>query len=487
MRMGIRTRLFLSLLAATTVAVLCMFAIFRWSLDRGFLRFVNRMEESQRTRLARVLEDDYAVQGSWAFVQKTPKTWELLLERTLHDPGFDHHHPLPDGHFPPPGMAGPFPGDGPPHARPPFPPPDRLVNRLILFNVARQVVAGPDVAAGQAALVPLHHRQTLIGYLGMLPRRQISGRPETSFLREQKLAMGLVAGSLILISAAVSLALSRRLVQPLRSLVEGTYRLAAGEYEVHVPVESRDEFGSLAGNFNLLALTLTKNEQARRQWIADISHELRTPLSVLLGGIDALQEGVRQPTPATIQGLQDETLRLGRLVDDLYQLSLSDLGALNYRKTELDVGKELADSIDLFRPEFARKQIELVAALPDEALPVFADPQRLHQLFANLLDNALKYTDAGGRLEVACAGGSGRTRIDFRDSAPGVPDADLERLFERLYRVEQSRSRATGGAGLGLAICRNIVEAHGGTIAASSSPLGGLTITIELPTSGGNA
>ncbi|HEY6009101.1 MAG TPA: ATP-binding protein, partial [Geobacteraceae bacterium] len=249
-----------------------------------------------------------------------------------------------------------------------------------------------------------------------------------------------------------------------------------------------DELGRLAEDFNSLAMTLEQNEKARRQWVADISHELRTPLAVLRGEIEALQDGVRQANPETIHSLHGEVLRLGRLVDDLYQLSLSDVGALTYRKEELDLTELLDEALAAFGPEFTQKGITLTAHIPrDGRAVVFGDPARLHQLFANLLDNALKYTDSGGELIIRLVCDEARARLDFQDTAPGVSPYDLERLFDRLYRVEASRNRAAGGAGLGLAICRNIVEAHAGTITAQPSPLGGVRIILTLPLQGGYA
>jgi two-component system, OmpR family, sensor histidine kinase BaeS len=248
-----------------------------------------------------------------------------------------------------------------------------------------------------------------------------------------------------------------------------------------VPVTSGDELGRLASDFNALALTLEKNEQARRSWLADISHELRTPLAILRGEIEALEDGLRQPTPEAIRSLHGEVMRLGRLVDDLQQLALSDLGALTYRKEELDLVPLLAAVIDSYRPELVRNGLQLHVELPRLPVTVFADGERLRQLFANLLDNALKYTDGDGQVEVRLAEEGGQAKIDICDSAPTVAAQELERLFERFYRVEGSRNRASGGAGLGLAICRNIVEAHDGSISARESSLGGLWLEISLP------
>jgi two-component system sensor histidine kinase BaeS len=231
-----------------------------------------------------------------------------------------------------------------------------------------------------------------------------------------------------------------------------------------------------------MALTLEKNEQARRQWVADISHELRTPIAVLRGELEALLDGIRTITPETIQSLHAEAMRLNRLVDDLYQLSLSDIGALTYRKENLDLVEVLRDSIESYRTEFGRKGIIVTKDLPREReIMVFADRERLNQLFANVLENSLRYTDRGGELVIGLTFTEGHITIEFQDSTPGVPEEELDRLFERLYRVEGSRSRTSGGAGLGLAISKDIVEAHEGTISAHPSPLGGLLIRITFP------
>ena len=216
--------------------------------------------------------------------------------------------------------------------------------------------------------------------------------------------------------------------------------------------------------------------------MADISHELRTPLAVLRGEIEALQDRVRTFTPEAARSLHSEVMRLNRLVDDLFQLSMSDIGALTYRKENVDVLAILNREAELFRSEFTEKNISLKLDISTkDEIYIFGDPERMQQLFDNLFSNSLKYTDPGGTLSITCQSAAGGTEILFQDSSPSVPAADIDKLFERLYRVESSRNRASGGAGLGLAICRNIVEAHGGSIAAESSPLGGVLVRITLP------
>lgn len=218
----------------------------------------------------------------------------------------------------------------------------------------------------------------------------------------------------------------------------------------------------------------------RRDFMADISHELRTPLAVLRGELEAIQDGVRQFTPDSVASLQAEVGTLTKLVDDLHQLSMSDEGALAYQKSSLDLIPLLEVASGSFRERFASRGLTLQLSLPD-SMTVFGDRDRLMQLFNNLLENSLRYTDSGGGLYISAEQRERMVLLTFADSAPGVSDEQLQKLFERFYRTEGSRNRASGGSGLGLAICVNIVQAHNGLIRAAHSPFGGVSITVELP------
>jgi two-component system sensor histidine kinase BaeS len=202
---------------------------------------------------------------------------------------------------------------------------------------------------------------------------------------------------------------------------------------------------------------------------------------VLRGELEALEDGVRTFTPEALKSLQAETALLGKLVNDLYDLSLSDIGALSYRKTELDLNDVLRSSVEMFRDRLAQRSLKLTLDIAHEPITVFADEGRLMQLFGNLLENSGRYTDAGGLMRVSATVDDGEVYIHFDDSPPGVPADVLPKLFDRFYRLDPSRNRAHGGAGLGLAICRSIVEAHGGSIVAQPSDLGGVRIAVSLP------
>jgi len=207
------------------------------------------------------------------------------------------------------------------------------------------------------------------------------------------------------------------------------------------------------------------------------------PLAILGGEIEAIQDGLQDLSYESIGSLQVEVFRLNRLVDDLYQLALSDVGALAYRKSDVNLADILCEAIDRARPKLAERSLTLTALLPQDPVFVFADAERLAQLFDNLLENSQKYTDAGGTIDVSLESDAGCVTVNIRDSGPGVTEEERGKLFDRLYRVEGSRSRTSGGAGLGLAICRNIVEAHEGAIEVLHSPLGGVWMRITLPVS----
>lgn len=204
------------------------------------------------------------------------------------------------------------------------------------------------------------------------------------------------------------------------------------------------------------------------------------PAAVLRGELEAIQDGVRQFTPDSVASLQAEVGTLTKLVDDLHQLSMSDEGALAYQKTSLDLIPLLEVASGAFRERFASRGLTIQLSLPD-SMTVFGDRDRLMQLFNNLLENSLRYTDSGGGLHISAEQRERMVLLTFADSAPGVSDDQLQKLFERFYRTEGSRNRASGGSGLGLAICVNIVQAHNGLIRAAHSPFGGVSITVTLP------
>jgi len=229
-----------------------------------------------------------------------------------------------------------------------------------------------------------------------------------------------------------------------------------------------------------LTRTLEAAEQSRRDWVADTSHELRTPLAVLQAEIEALQDGVHEVNDHTLGVLHNEVRHLSKLVSDLNDLAQADAGGLSYRFTKVDMGSVVTSVADGFRERLSKAGLTLEIEIKGSCL-MEADADRLRQLWINLFENSLRYTNSGGRIRLLLSKSEGMINASLADSAPCVPDGMLERLFERFFRADPSRTRGRGGTGLGLALVQKIVQAHGGTILAQGSELGGLEIRMTFP------
>jgi Signal transduction histidine kinase len=301
------------------------------------------------------------------------------------------------------------------------------------------------------------------------------------FQAEQWQASSLVALVVITLATIAAWLLARALLAPVKRIAGATRKLADGDYSTRVLASGSDELGRLVDDFNRLGNALEKNETLRRHFMADVSHELRTPIAILKGELEAIEDGVRPVNPETIKSLQAEVTRLGKLVDDIHDLSLADVGGLSFRFGDVNLEPLVHEVIDASRSTLDARRIRCEVSAPAQEVVVRGDPHRLRQLFTNLLANSMRYTHEGGILRVALRRSDNRGVVDWEDSEPGVPADALPRLFDRFFRVEHSRSREGGGSGLGLAICKSIVDAHGGCIDAQGSALGGVRVQVQLP------
>jgi signal transduction histidine kinase len=287
------------------------------------------------------------------------------------------------------------------------------------------------------------------------------------------------------IGAAIALVIARwvarGMTQPLRDMAQAAHRMETGDYSQRVSTESRDEVGQLAVAFNRMSSELESLERLRRDLVANVSHELKTPISALRAHLENLLDGVEEPDPETLQVMLAQSERLGRLVDELLDLSRLESGDVPLDRGSVELAPlvaEVLSEIEVARPE---RGVRLADAVPKDIPPVFADRERVHQVLFNLLDNAVRFTPEGGRVTVSASRHNGSVDVAVADTGPGIAPEDLPRVFERFYRVDESRSRDDGGTGIGLAIARSVVEAHGGTIWAESEPGRGSTFTFELP------
>ncbi len=482
MTFGIRHKLFATLLLTSVIVAGSLFFFLQWNFDRGFLNYVKGQELEQLERLAVQLTGYYERSGSWRFIIQNHPLWQKIHRDTSQiPPAEERDSPGEDMAFPS-HRALPPPGILPPGSS------RDLGPRIVLFDADRNwVIGGPpeERIHKNLTMQPITVADKTIGYLGLIPFTELSHSGDLLFVEQQTESFVLITILMVGLSLLLTFPVTIHLLRPINWLKDGTRKLIAGHFKTRIAVTTGDELGRLSDDFNILAMTLEKNEKNRQLWVADISHELRTPLAVLRGEVEAMQDGIRRADPETIAALHGEIIHLERMVNDLYELSMSDIGALNYKKVEVNPVGIVVGTIELFDQRLCQKGLELITDL-DLENPCFilGDPDRLQQLFSNLFENCLRYTSSPGTIRVMAKVDNDFISIDFQDSSPGVSLAQLPRLFDRLYRVEESRNRATGGAGLGLAICKNIVDAHNGKIVADSSPLGGILIKIQLPLHG---
>jgi len=451
----LHVKLFLAIAGVIAGLTLVTYLVFTWSFERGFVQYVNRADEARLELMIDRLAAGYAREGGWSWIVGDRDRWAAMSRDALG-----------------------LPASGEAGGRRALP--LTIDPRLLLFDGGRTLLIGRPEMAPAAVLKPIVSGDRVVGYLGSVPRIERLQSLERVFLRRQHLAFAAVALGMVLAAIVLAAGLTYWLTRRVRALVQTTNALIRGDYTARVEPRGHDELAQLAGDFNALAETLAAAQTARQHWIADIAHELRTPLSILRGEIESLQDGVRPLNQDNVASLAHETARLTRLVEDLHTLSLSDLGALTYHREPVDLADVLRDAVSAQRREAEARGLALTLDL-EEGTIVFADETRLAQVFANLMQNSLRYTDPAGRISVAVKRENGRAVVEWNDSAPGVAAEDLPRLTERLYRVEGSRSRDGGGSGLGLAIARAIVEGHGGTLTATASPLGGLGIRLVFP------
>jgi len=292
----------------------------------------------------------------------------------------------------------------------------------------------------------------------------------------------LLGGSLaIVIALVLTFILSRRMSSPIGVLANAARRLGGGDLSQRVRFQGKGEVKELAQAFNSMAADLERAGQLRRNLVADVAHELRTPLSNIQGYLEAIRDRVMKPNAATIRSLNEEAALLSRLVNELQELSLAEAGELKLVYQAEDIANVVKQAINSWQHQVAAKEISLSLDLPDNLPPVNIDRQRVNEVLYNLLENAVVHTREGGTINVAATRHGDWVEISVSDTGEGIPAEDLPNIFERFYRVDRSRARATGGSGLGLTIAKRWVEAHGGKITAKSELGKGSSFSFTLP------
>ena len=270
------------------------------------------------------------------------------------------------------------------------------------------------------------------------------------------------------------------MTSPLRQMVTAARAMASGDYSRRVTSTSRDEVGELARAFNSMATELAAVDRLRRDLVANASHELRTPLSALRAQLENVVDGVEPLDQSALQTMLGQVERFGRLAEQLLDLSKLESGAAPLEASRLRAAELVGRIVDEWRPRAEERQVALESVV-EPGLAVAGDAERLHQVLANLVANAIRHAPAESRVLVRAAGSNGRARLEVLDEGPGIPPEEAERVFERFYRLDASRTEAEGGTGLGLAIARWIVDLHGGTIRATQADPHGCRMVVDLP------
>lgn len=455
------------------LAVLGMGGVTAWNLRNGFSDYLLARDVQRLEKFAMFVQTRAQQAGSLQALQAQGVDMRRLLDAFALQEGV---RPRPSE--PPPGSSRDAQGRPPP----PFPQ-GGLGERMAIVHPEGTPLWG-RTPLGELAPIdrPIQIDGVVVAMARMAMLAPVPDAVDAQFLRTQYLGIIGVAAALLVLVLCSAWWVASRWVTPLLAIQEATRRIAQGEFGCRLHEARSDEIGDVMRNVNAMAQALGQLEGARRRWVADISHELRTPLTVLRGELEALVDGIRPRSPNAIVSLRDEVLSLAALVDDLHLLAMSDLNALPCHFEDADAVALVRRVIQRFelRANQARLSLTLSVA-PDLRVPVYWDPRRIEQLLGNLLDNSLRYTDAPGNIVVSLTLLAREVAMDVDDSSPGVAPADLARLFEPLFRADVARSRHRGGSGLGLSICRAIVQAHRGQLQAMPSLLGGVRIRMLIP------
>mgnify|MGYP002515198109 CR=1 FL=1 len=492
MRVPIFTKLFISLFTTSLFLVVGMTFFVSYSFKSGFQEYLNQQEKKEAEQIIPVIREYYSSKYGWERVKEQPELWmEVFIKLNL---PFPRHDGMRLGPRMGPGSDINLRADVEPNFRlgddyrrqdktmlEEFGP---ISHRLYLENEHHRWVVGAkppinhDVDTDWLRL-PIKVNEKTVGWLVLRQKNLLDGPLVLQFYAQQQSNLFWIICLAGLASLLVALGLVRHFLSPLKRLQRGANALSEGNYGFTFEGNSNDEFGELASRFQYLAGSLQRQKDSREQWLVDISHELRTPIAVLRSELEAIQDGIRKPEMKRMDSMHQQVMGLRRLVDDLYLLSKTDSGVYQLDLQAFDIVTLVQCVTSRFEHRAEQKGLSLTMDVPASVI-IQGDAKTLEQLCVNLLENSIRYTDAPGCIKISILEEKGSVVLRFVDSSPSVAPEHLPKLFGRLYRVDQSRSRSFGGSGLGLSICQNIVMMHGGSVVAEASELGGLAINVRL-------
>jgi len=461
-RFSLTAKLALVLSALSLILVLTTLLLIKTSFDKGFDRYINR---SIAGRMEALADNLAATPETFGKLLESRRQWDRFLRQYYHDTAHEQDQNADDVKIKAGRDVDPWSGG----------------RRYVwLFNAHGDPAFNSNLPHRELLkLLPVTVDDKVVGFIAWVPVKARDNAMDALFAKRQHRLFAWIALFSVIGSCILAWPLSRYLVNPVRRLSKAMRGLMRRDYQQRVPVESRDELGNLARDFNLMAQTLEEHDSQQRQWLADISHELRTPLGVLKGELEAIEDGVMSLDQSRVRSLSEEVNQLARLVDDLHQLAVTQMSHLRYRLEPLDLSGFMEQLSYRLIPMMQQAGLTWSFTAEKASTLVSADAQRLEQLIMNLAQNSIRYTSTGGQVNVSVRR---REKIEllWEDSEPGMEPADIAHLFDRFYRVEHSRQRSLGGSGLGLFIVANIAEAHGAVPQAEASALGGLKITFRF-------
>lgn len=446
---SITFKLVLAFITVSMISTLLVVIFTRWRSGEEFRSFII---DQNRPSIVVAFSNYYQQHGSWEGLSNAKLTPQQPSEP---QPQFDKR---------------------------PFTVVDNTTDQVVLAGTGYQtgmVIPPSNITNG----IPIQADNKIVGILLINRPVYRIGSPGSTFLDRfnlQILLGGLTGLGLALLLAII---LSRTLTRPILELTSATRVVSEGNLAQQVPVRSRDELGQLATSFNHMSADLVRSLNLRRQMTADIAHELRTPISIILGHAEAVHDGVLPASADTFEIIREEAERLEHLVDDLRTLSMADAGELKLVVRPYPPQKLLHDVQKTYNHQAKQKKITLSTKTAFDLPEIEMDPQRMKEVLSNILDNALRYTPENGHITLSAELLGDSIEMRVKDSGPGVASDELDRIFERFYRTETSRTRDEGGSGLGFAIAKSIVEKHNGRIRAESQPGQGLTVIIRMPIS----
>jgi two-component system, OmpR family, sensor histidine kinase BaeS len=476
MKISLKLKLFIF----SIIIIICFVSLLAFSIAvsiKSFDYYNKKTETEQLDHLIKTLEIFYSKNESWGYLKNNIELWDLILStNTLKGD--------------PPNISSYLQeakqiniknkDDYILRASNPL----SLEYRISLLDENKKYIIGRATApVEEGSIFPIDLNGKRIGWLNLKENKNFHLPLDRAFAEDRISVYYIIGGVFLFILISITFFFSKQILKPITQLSEATKRLSQLNFNFRIPVKSSDELGELALHFNNMAQKLEDYERNQKQWLTDTSHELRTPLSVLLCQIDALSDGIQKPDKRSLTALGNEARHLMKLVNDLNDISLIESGSLALKKKLLKPLPILSENVYVFQKRFEGNDMSIEFEFDESAtdLQILGDYDRLKQLFSNILENAISYVKKPGKLTVRQSYDTVFIKFIFEDSGPGVPDEALPFLFNRLYRVDSSRSRKTGGSGLGLAICKSIVEMHNGKIGAKNVQGGGLIIDILLP------